>query len=47
MFNEIFMIEHRSDDQKVELKDVKLRKDEHWGYYLDVTYQIETPEEIK
>ena len=47
MSNEIFMFEPSNDKQKVTLKNVKLHKDDTWGYYLDVTYIIETLEDIR
>lgn len=35
------------DKQMVNLKKVILRRHSTLGYYLDVTYTVETPEEIK
>ena len=34
-------------DYKVDLIDVKLRKDESLGYCIGVVYRIETPEQIR
>lgn len=38
-------IENNGKDRKITIKDAKLRKD-MCGYSLDMTYTIETPEEI-
>ena len=41
-------IHHCSDlNHKIDLIDVKLRKDESLGYCIGVTYRIETPEQIR
>lgn len=40
-----YIIQNNGKDKKITIKNAKLRKD-MYGYSLDMTYTIETPEEI-